>query len=55
MSRLKDIVNEDKEIFKDGLMKQDKVIAVKLSQISATLALIYDTMRKRQETTDDGR
>jgi len=55
MSRLNDIVNEDAEVFKDGLMKYEKVIALKLTQISATLAMMYDVMQKRQETSDDGR
>ena len=57
MSRLNDIVNEDAEVFKDGLVKQDKVIALKLAQISATLAMMYDLecKRYRSEIRDDGR
>ena len=57
MSRLNDIVNEDCEVFKDGLKKNDNVIALKLTQISATLALKYDLERERyhRECSDDGR
>jgi len=57
MSRLNDIVNEDCEVFKDGLKKNDNVIALKLTQISATLAMIYDLERERyhRECSDDGR
>ena len=57
MSRLNDIVNEDAVIFKDGLVRNEKIIALKLSQISATLAMMYDLEKNRyhSENQDDGR
>lgn len=52
MNRLASIIREDNDLLKgkDG----DYVIAHKLAQISATLAMILDAIEK-DEASDDGR
>ena len=52
MSRLYDIIKEDNDLLKDK--DHDYVIAHKLAQISATLALILDAIQNT-EKSDDGR
>jgi len=58
MSRLIDIINEDREALKDGEVNNfKKIVILKLAQISSTLAMIYDLEHEhqRQEMRDDGR
>lgn len=58
MSRLSDIINEDREMLDEGRINDFKqIVTLKLAQISSTLAMIYDMERDhyRQEIRDDGR
>ena len=58
MSRLTDIIHEDREMLDNGTIKDWKqVVSLKLAQISSTLAMIYDLEyeRKIAEISDDGR
>ena len=58
MSRLSDIINEDREMKEEGRIDSfSHIVTLKLAQISSTLAMIYDLERERyrQEMRDDGR
>ena len=56
MSRFNDIVKEDSELLKEGVVRDwRQIVTLKLTQISASLAMIFDSMQHGQETSDDGR
>ena len=58
MSRLNDIIREDSEMLEKGVVDEwERIVTLKLAQISSTLAMIFDLEKEgyHRETSDDGR